>query len=221
MTTDWSAVPTVISAASGLCGVWLGGWLTGAREQRREAERARKEASYLAILTVAHLDRFADGCLYVARDDGTAGGWPAGAQAYHAPTTTAPKFDPLSLDVEWKVLPTDLMFSVLNIPYQQEQMNSRLAGLAEFNDDPPEHTEWFWARRQGYAELGLAVSAIGRRLRVIAGLPSPVAEGEQWTREVQLKAELDEVVQARTAYEERMLSYGLEQPPVGQSDGAA
>lgn len=206
MASDWSAVPALISAASGLGGVWLGGWLTGSRERRREAERMDKEASYLAVLAVAHLDRFADGCLDVARDDGTSEGEPAGRGGVHASTVTPPTFDPLALKVDWKVLPNDLMYSVLNIPYEQEQLHNRIAGVAE-HDDPPEYTTTFWTRRKGYAELGLKVSAIAQRLRVQAGLPVQASESEDWTRENLLRAELKEVVDAETAWAERLLLY--------------
>lgn len=207
MAGELSAVPALISAASGLGGVWLGGWLTGSRERRREAEQNKKDASYLSILAIAHLDRFADGCLHVARDDGTSEGRPAGGDGEtYVYTVAAPAFDPLSLKVDWKVLPNDLMYSVLNIPYEQEQLNNRIAGIAE-HDDFPEYAETFWARRRGYAELGLVVSATALRLRALANLPIPSADSAEWTRENLLKAELKEVADAEAARTERLLAY--------------
>ena len=55
MASDWSFVPSVISAASGLLGVWMGGRLTWKRESLRDNERINKESSYLAILVIAFL----------------------------------------------------------------------------------------------------------------------------------------------------------------------
>src|SRR3546814_9621353 len=113
---DWNVGPSLISAASGLCGVWLGGQLTSKREAGREKDRERRESSYLAILVVAHLDRFVDGCVQVSFDDGTSEGRPAGKDGvYCEATVPPPSFDPLNLSVDWKVLPADLMYGILNL----------------------------------------------------------------------------------------------------------
>jgi len=109
MPLDWNVAPSLISAASGLCGVWLGGQLTSKREAGREKDRERRESSYLAILVVAHLDRFVDGCVQVSFDDGTSEGRPAGKDGvYCEATVPLPSFDPLALSVDWKVLPTTI-----------------------------------------------------------------------------------------------------------------
>jgi purine-cytosine permease-like protein len=47
---DWTFLPSIISAASGLGGVLLGGYLTWKREAARESDRIKKESSYLSIL---------------------------------------------------------------------------------------------------------------------------------------------------------------------------
>src|SRR3546814_5638870 len=53
MPLDWNVVmPSLVSAVSGLCGVWLGGQLTFKREARREADRIKRESNYLVILVV-------------------------------------------------------------------------------------------------------------------------------------------------------------------------
>lgn len=63
MPIEWGVIQSAITASAGLLGVWLGGRLTWQREATREQERNLKEASYLAILVVAHLDRLANACL--------------------------------------------------------------------------------------------------------------------------------------------------------------
>jgi hypothetical protein len=62
---------------------------------------------------VSHLDRFANACLGVAHDDGTTYGAPAGKNGQHEVTVAAPEFKPLDIEVEWKVLPKDLMYDIL------------------------------------------------------------------------------------------------------------
>lgn len=204
MPFDWTNVLTpLISAASGLGGVWLGGHLTSKREASRERERVEREASYLAIIVVAHLDRFINGCVQVAFDDGTSEGRPAGHDGvFHAPTASAPTFEPLALNVDWKVLPADLMYGILNLPYQAEQLAHQVSGVGEF-DDPPEFTEMFWTRQHGYALLGLEVSALAQKLRAHAGLPPDKPADGDWNRDEVLREQADKIAQARAAYEAR------------------
>ncbi|UCV11321.1 hypothetical protein KI614_14410 [Dechloromonas denitrificans] len=204
MASDWSFVPSIISAASGLLGVWMGGRLTWKRESLRENERINKESSYLAILVIAHLDRFINGCVQVSFDDGTSEGRPAGSDGiYHTTTVKVPAFSPLELDVDWKVLPADLMYGILNLPYKVEQLANHLSGVSEF-DDPPEYTEYFWARQYGFSVLGLEVSELVRRLRQHANLPTEEPLKGDWNRDEILREQGDKIEKARAAYEARM-----------------
>lgn len=206
MASDWSFLPSLISAVSGLSGVWLGGWLTSKREITREHDRIKKESSYLAILVLAHLDRFVNGCVQVTFDDGTSEGHPAGmdGQCYEA-TVCVPSFDPLTLNLDCKVLPADLMYSVLNLPYRAEQLANHLAGVREF-DDPPDFSDYFWARQHGYAVLGLEVSAVARRLRENAGLPVEAPIEGEWNRDELLKEQRDKIDNERAEYQARLAS---------------
>jgi hypothetical protein len=204
MATDWNFIPGLITAVSGLGGVWLGGWLASRRDVMREHERIKKESSYLAILVLAHLDRFANGCMQVAFDDGTREGRPVGGDGeYCSVTVTPPSFDPLGLNVDWKVLPSDLMYEILGLPYKAEQLSSHINGVLEF-DDPPDYAEFFEARQYGYAVLGLEVSAIAFHLRKHAGLPIvPSIEGE-WNRDDELKKIRDKIERDRSEYQARI-----------------
>jgi hypothetical protein len=199
---EWGLIQSAISATAGLGGVWLGGQLTSKREEARESERIKKETIYLAIFVVAHLDRFANACLHVAFDDGTEEGRPAGNGGCYAPTVTPPTFDPLGLDVNWKVLSADLMYGILGLPYRIEQLQHHILGTWEF-DSPPEYVEFFWARQHGYAVLGLEVSELAQRLREHAALPSAPREPGAWNRDDQLRELRDKITGERDAYERR------------------
>lgn len=78
---DSANINAIISAISGLAGVGIGALLTHLRELRAEQIKDERDTSYLAILVVTHLDKFANGCLSVAYDDGTSEGRPAGEDA--------------------------------------------------------------------------------------------------------------------------------------------
>ena len=171
MANDVNIWPSVVSALSGLVGVGLGGWIAYLREAAREEKQQIQTTSYLAILVAAHFDRLADQCLSVAHDDGTCEGRPAGIdQQYHAATVTAPTFDPLALSVDWKILPTDLMYDVLNFPELQAQINRYLDDIGEY-DDPPEYSAYFRNRQIEYARLAVKAANLSKRLREHAKLP--------------------------------------------------
>lgn len=202
MAIEVGLIQSVISAAAGLAGVWLGGQITSKREEAKESERKIKETSFLAIFVVAHLDRFANACVAVAFDDGTEEGRPAGTGGCHAVTVKSPTFDPLVLDANWKVLPADLMYGILGLPYRIEQLQHHIN--AEGYDDPPEHYEFFWARQSGYAALGLEVSALAKRLREHAELPAFPEEPGSWNRDLELKRVIEEINKKKHALKKRL-----------------
>jgi hypothetical protein len=202
MAIEYSLIQSAISAAAGLEGVWLGGRLTQKREEAREHAREMKDATYLAILVVTHLDRFANACLHVALDDGTEEGRPAGSNGCWAPTVTPPAFDPLSFDVNWKALPANLMYDILSMPYRIEQLEQNLLNVYEY-DGPPDYAEYFWARQYGYAVLGLEFSELAQQLRAHADLPALPEEPGDWNRDNQLRGKRDKVEAERTAWQTR------------------
>jgi hypothetical protein len=207
MAEEWSWVNSAISASAGLGGVWLGGWLTSRREARLQRDRLQREAHYLAALVVAHLDRFADGCLPVACDDGTTEGRPAGDDGQtHQTIVSPPTFEPLELEVDWKVLPPALMADILQLPFRVEQLEHNLEGIWQF-DAAPDYSDFFWARQERYAELGLEVSGLAQRLRSFAGLPVLANEPGEWNRDQGLKEQRDKIRAERQRYEERLAAH--------------
>lgn len=191
MAIDGSVAPSIISAVSGLVGVSLGSFLTWQREASRESDRIKKELNHLAILVVAHLDRFVDGCVHVAFDDGTSEGMA---------TTSTPTFDPFELKVDWKVLPAQLMYGILNLPYQTEKLANRVSAVYEV-DDPPDYSQTFWSRQHGFAVLGLEVSELARKLREHAGLPIDKPIEGKWNRDDALRKQRDMMASDKAAYD--------------------
>jgi hypothetical protein len=197
-------IAAIISAGAGIAGVILGNSFVAIKEYFVNRIKDEKDSSYLAILVVSHLDRFANGCMHVAFDDGTSEGRPASNNAeYHQTTLMPPEFKPLDIEVEWKVLPKDLMYDILQIPDKREHIENRHAGIWEF-DDAPDHGEFFWARRRDYAELGLHVSAVSKRLRKYAGMQIEEGPPGEWNRGVAMQEIIDKVDAERAAYENRV-----------------
>ena len=84
------------------------------------------------------------------------------------------------------------MYDILQIPDKREHTESRIAGIREF-DDPPDYGEFFWARQRDYAEVGLHVSAVARKLRKHVKLPIEESPPGEWNREVALQEIIDKV----------------------------
>ncbi|CAB3682095.1 hypothetical protein R8871_02569 [Paraburkholderia graminis C4D1M] len=201
---DTGNVSAIISASAGIIGVLLGNSFVTVKELVVNRSKRRKDTAYLAIIVVSHLDRFANGCSSVAWDDGTSEGRPAGRnEEEYRPTTEPPEFQPLDIDVEWKVLPRELMYEILRLPDLREQIQNRLAGIAEYDNDYPEHAEYFWTRRRDYADLGLRTSELSRRLRRHAGMPAEEPKPGEWNRDGGLRDVVKNIDDERAAYERR------------------
>ncbi|MFC4484552.1 hypothetical protein [Cupriavidus campinensis] len=162
-----------------------------------------RETYYLAVLVSTHLDRFVSECVSVAFDDGTSMGQPAGGDGQYETTVTTPHFDPLSIEVDWKVLPQDLMHAILRLPYKVESLNRHISAVGEF-DDPPDYAEFFWARQYGYAGLGLDVVQLSRTLLSHVGLrPEPMSFDKDWSAERGLRDRKAVLEEARAASQAR------------------
>jgi hypothetical protein len=208
----WAVVQAGISAAAGLGGVWLGGHLTNSRETKREESARRQAACYLATLVLAHLDRFSEGCVDVAFDDGTSEGQPAGKHGYHQATTSDPVFDPLELEVQWDAISTELMYEVLNLPHRTRELQRYLNTDTGF-EDPPDFAEYFWTRQHEFAQLGLDVIDLAARLRRHAGLPPPLPGPSSRRRDDVLRERRDELASLRREHESRLAAAMLVMPP--------
>lgn len=215
----WGVVQSFISAAFGLAGVWYGARLTNQREEKREVAERRQAAAYLATLVLAHLERFVDGCLDVAYDDGTSEGRPSGEDGYCQATTRIPEFEPLELKADWKAISVELMHEILNVPHRTHELKRYLSDPGF--DDPPDHGEYFWTRQYEFAKLGLYVIALADRLRTFAELPAPLPGPYERTSEAILlerKQHLDEV---RRVVEERRAAAAVMMPPPPAPSAAA
>lgn len=200
---DAGNVSAIISAVAGISGVLLGNSFVAIKEYVTGRTKRRKDMTYLGIIVVSHLDRFANGCMHVAWDDGTECGRPASEDGQNVPTTRPPEFQPLDFSVEWKLLPKDLLYPILRLPDRQEQLQSELAGVQEYDYSPPDHTEYFWVRRRGYAELGLQAADLARKLCTHSGIPP---EELHLSRDQNMKDVIEQIDAKRKAYELRRSS---------------
>lgn len=155
------------SAYIGLAGVIVGSTLTIVKDFVMHFRSESKDSIYLSIQLMALLDRFADECTSVSRDEGD---WDSEGRNYEA-TTSTPVFNPISLDVQWKTLPPLLLYRIMDLPQKTVEARSTLAHIAEFEWDPPDNVAWFEERRIQFAELGLEALDLSSTLRLRSGIP--------------------------------------------------
>lgn len=193
---DSGNVSAIISAAAGISGVLLGNLFVLIKEWWVKRSTVSRNTAYLGIIVVSHLERFASQCYEVCVDDGTRRGQPAGQNGECEATTTLPVFSPLEIDVDWKLLPRALMYSILRLPDLHDKVRGRLDGIDKFTYDPPDHPEYFWVRRREHAVLGLQASGLAQKLRLHAGLPPEETLQGEWSRDKSMGdviADLDEL----------------------------
>lgn len=152
------------SAIFGLVGVALGALLTIAKEWWFQNSKNQKEAEYLSIQVSCALEQYVARCAEVVADDGLCEGRPD-EQGYRRCQVSPPKFEPELLKVEWKSLPTNLMYEILDFPYRAEVAKQRVDGAFEYAATPPDFDEGFDERQFQYATLGIAASKLAAKLR--------------------------------------------------------
>jgi len=159
------------SAIFGLIGVALGALLTIAREWWFQKRKNRKDAEYLSIQVSCELERYVARCAEVVADDGLYRGQPD-EDGYHKCQVVAPTFNPMSFNVEWKSLPVNLMYEILDFPYQGELANRTISSAFEHLADPPDYWQGFEERQFQYATLGITASQLATKLRNHVNLPA-------------------------------------------------
>jgi len=177
----------IIGAAAGISGVLVGDFFVLIKEWLAQRQKRRRDAAYAGIILISHLDRFATECLEVACDDGTIQGHPAGEGGQCEIVKEVPRFKPPELDIDWRLLPKDLMYAIIRILEQQEKLHGKLRAINEYDYDPPDHPEYFWHRQHRYSSLGLKVVKIVKRLAEFRGLPHEQSASCVWNRDEELK----------------------------------
>ncbi|HEY5602796.1 MAG TPA: hypothetical protein VIM41_06780 [Gammaproteobacteria bacterium] len=183
-----------------LVGVVLGVLLNAVKEWWFQKGKNKKELEYLAIRISCILDTFVNGCADVVADDGLCCGQPD-QDGCRSIQTKTPSFDPLSVEVEWKTLPADIMYEVLSFPNLIEAANHKISGAFEYAASPPDYEEGFEERQLQYATLGLKAHSLASKLRSIGHLPPQSTPApEEWNPVLFMKDEVDKI---ETLQEER------------------
>lgn len=199
--TPWIAVAGVLLAAliaalSGVVGVALGAALTLLREVLMQRRKDQKDVAHLVGLVAGALERFSSACDDVAHDEGEYV-YPPDEEPYRVDRTKDPEFSVDKLDVEWKALPADLMFKILDLPYRIDEAKRFIEGASEHAAFPPDFEEYYEQRRYRYAVLGADAGRLAASLRRYAKVP-PREHNPHWDA-IKLMDDIRDTIEKRWA----------------------
>ena len=167
------------AAIIGLVGVILGSILTSFKDWVAHFFAQRRNGRYAAVRIISVLDEYVQKCVAVVSDDGISEGRPAGrtehGEEYYAPQVKCPEPPIFPSDIDWKSICFKLMYRVLTLPNTARETDRYIHASSEISF-PPDYDEFFEARQEGYASLGLEALAIVKELRNEFSLPSIPAE---------------------------------------------
>jgi uncharacterized protein YlxP (DUF503 family) len=170
--TVWTIIITatltaIATVATTLIGAYVTYRLGLAKDKNLRQEELDRHARYLAIRVVCKLDPFVSGCCDVVYDEGI----PDHEGYFHDriddPTITFPE------DVDWKSVPSDLMYRILGFPNAVENANQSVAFVAQEIVATPDRSEYFEERIFQYAQLGLTALALAEEIRKTFNVPAP------------------------------------------------
>ncbi len=151
----------------------------------------KSDATYLAIRVVCVLDKFVEDCASTAIDDGE-----ENENGESIARVTAPDPPSYPTDVNWKSINNTLMYKLLSLPASTERAANYVQNSTEHSFGP-DYGEWFEARSEGYANLGLQAHALSRELRKQYKLPAveflawdPISRMEDELRKLSSRHEL-------------------------------
>lgn len=161
-------------ALIGLAGVVVGVLAALGKEAVSYWTGRRNAGRYAAVRIVCVLDEYVEKCVDVVHDDGTREGRPAGrtdgGEEYLSAQVDSPEPPEFADDIDWTSISPDLMYRVLALPNLAVR-TERFISAASEHASPPDYDEFFRARWEGYADLGLEALGIANELRRQFKLP--------------------------------------------------
>jgi hypothetical protein len=158
----------MMEAWIGLGGVIVGSTITITKDVWLSWIERRRDGSYSAIRLICILEEYANKCIDVVGDDGTAYGRPAhrtdNGEEYREAQIRTP--DPLEYpkDIAWRSISESQMHRSLALSNKARSTDQFISASAE-NASPPDYEEFFDPRQEGYAQLGLVALELSDDLR--------------------------------------------------------
>lgn len=183
----------MITAIFGLIGVVIGALLTAVTDWWFQKLEKKEDRVYLVIHISCLLERLISECVEVAYDNGLCERQ-RDQRGCKFVQVAPPNFDPLQFkDLNWKSLPTNLMYQVLRLPSQLQDADAYVADTFKYVASPPDYDELFEARKEKYSELGLQAIELLEELCSLVDLPHELNKRDEWSPFNRLNEALSQV----------------------------
>ena len=150
--------------------------------------RGQGHARYLAVRVIRIIDALVNSCVDIGNDTGEPGG--DGIFHPHAPYPTITFPD----DVDWKSIDQKMLYRILSLPNELQNIRQKIKIAAETND-PPDYSDFFEERRKLFSQFGLKAQKISDDLRLSYDLPTLELESAKIVDF--LNQTIDEIISAR------------------------
>jgi hypothetical protein len=166
LTAIFTSVPTaLLTAASTFFVTRYTLNRSAANESKFRNEELERHARYLAIRVVCRLDPFVSECCDVVGDSGVPDSEGILTPRVDDPTLTLPE------DVDWKTIPSDLMYRILSFPNDLDTANQSIRFVGDEIAFPPDYEEYYDARTLQFGRLGLRAITLADEIRRTYGIP--------------------------------------------------
>ncbi|ECN5820979.1 hypothetical protein GT147_004093 [Salmonella enterica] len=169
-------ITTVSSIGAALGGVCLTHHYARSREEKAASSRRHAELYFISTELVFRLERYAQECADVVKDEGQ-----EDDKEYTRTTISAEAFSADDIDGDWRVLPARIMYRIRELTVLIPEANRYISVIYEFNATP----DWqmtFRERRYQYSRLGMRAVLLAKRLRKLNGMPSShLDNGSCWS----------------------------------------
>jgi len=189
-------------ALSGLFGAIIGGVIVVSGQYILAEVLRRRDANYAAIRIVCLLEEYFEKCVEVVLDDGTFQGQPAGrtneGQEYLKPRVSLPTTIAYPDDINWKSLSPKLMFRSFKLSNASISINRSIVAASQ-DAFPPDYEEYFAARHEGYARLGIEALDLSKAFKKAYGISEETKSDSYlyWDPEERLRSTLKEIEDRR------------------------
>jgi hypothetical protein len=172
----WPQIVTAVSSiGAALGGVSLAHHYTRGREEKAASTKREAELYFISTELVFRLERFAQECAAVVRDEGEEDN-----QGYTPVTERAEPFAPDDIAGDWRVLPGRIFYRIRELTVLIAEANRYISFVAEY-DSPPDWQCTFQERRYQYARLGMKAALLSKRLRKLNHMPSSRLDASEWS----------------------------------------
>lgn len=162
----WPQIITAVSSAgAALGGVCLTHHFTRRREERAAAAKLESERLYISTELVFLLERFAQRCLYAARDQGE-----QDDKARYKANFHIPELSYAAISGDWRSLPAELLYQVQQLEILREEAVSIVN--AAFIESTPYDDDGIIELNNQASRLGILAIHLSRRLRTLSSMPA-------------------------------------------------